>query len=136
MIVHSLVAEKRLPETIPNFKCYNHFLRNFLLGRGLSLRTARAARPPEINDEECSAFLCALNKIQQELRLNRVINFDENNRHLVMSEDEAVEEIGSEVVLIMWTLILKQIGSFCFGLRRRISSPFDPNGPRNNGKVS
>jgi hypothetical protein len=98
MILYSLIAEKRLLDTTLNFKCSNQFLKKFLHLRGLSFRTARAARRPEINDEECSVFLCALQKAHEEFPPDYIINFDESNWHLVTSGDEVVDEIGPEVV--------------------------------------
>jgi hypothetical protein len=95
MILHSLVADKRLLKPIPTFKWLNCFLKNFLLRPAPSLRE-RTARRPEINDKTCSAFLCALNKAQGEVPLDRFMNFNESNSHLTMSGDEAMGEISSK----------------------------------------
>jgi hypothetical protein len=68
-----------------NFKCLSHFLNNFLLRPGLSFRRARAVRRPKINDEEYSAFRCALNKAEEKFPLYHIMNFDKSNWHLIIS---------------------------------------------------
>jgi hypothetical protein len=73
-------------------------LKRFLIRHGLSFRRARAARRPEINDEECFAFLCALNKAGEDFPPEHIVNFDERNWHLMIVGDDVVGEIGSEVV--------------------------------------
>jgi hypothetical protein len=97
MNLHSLVAEKRLTERIRNFKCSDHVLNFFLLRRGLLFRKARAARRREINDEQWPAFLCALNKANEEFPPDHGVTFTQSNWHFVMSRDEVVGEIGSEI---------------------------------------
>jgi hypothetical protein len=98
-------------------------LKNFLLRHGLLFRTAIAARRPQINDEKCSAFLCPLNKAQEEFPPDHVISFDESSWHLIMSEDEVMKEVGSKVVHNFVDGGAKANFVFCFDSGRRISFP-------------
>jgi hypothetical protein len=81
-ILHSLVAEARVLDTILNVKCSN-----FRLLHDLSFRRATAARRPNINDRECASFTCALDKAQHDFDPRHVVNFHIGNEHLVMLRD-------------------------------------------------
>jgi hypothetical protein len=98
MLIQSLVIENFLPPTILNFKCFNHLLNAFRRRHGLSFRRTRAARRPEIDDEECAIFMIALKKVVQDFPEVNIVNFDEWNRCRVMASEEIVGECAAEVV--------------------------------------
>jgi hypothetical protein len=96
MIFHSLVADDRLSEGILNIDCSNHLLNEFLIRHGLSFGRARAARGPEIKDEELHLYV-RIELAREDFHREHLVKLDESNWHLVMVGDEVVGEIGSEV---------------------------------------
>jgi hypothetical protein len=98
MLVQGLIAQEILDESILNFKCFAHFMSNFIRRMGLGFRKAHPERRPVIDDSECVQSLANLTAACHRYSPHLILNFDESNWHLVMEGDVPLAERGAETV--------------------------------------
>jgi hypothetical protein len=98
MLVHSYVANGRLPESVPNFKCSTTSVARFLKRNGLSFRRARPCRPPDIDEEEVEQLTITFHISLEIFGLGAMVNFDESSWRLVMRAERTVAHCGAESV--------------------------------------
>jgi hypothetical protein len=97
-MIQDFVAEGILGDDALNFKCSYHYMSRFLNRVNLSSRKVRAARRPEINDDECAEFMAKMAAVWERYSEDHIVNFDESSWRLVQVGDRTIAERGVEVV--------------------------------------